>query len=82
MIVEILKTDKRLGLRKGHRYAGNPYELDPETKITLLYRISREGRRFKRDPMCNVYRSEVKILRDGIILNMEQINDLIKSFEE
>ena len=61
MILEIINTDNRLRLRKGHRYVGTPYELDPG-KITLLYRISKNGRRFKRNPMCNVYRSEVKTI--------------------
>jgi hypothetical protein len=59
MIVEILKDDKRLGLKKGHWYEAEVYLVD-RSKLTLKHRISKTGRIFKGDPMCNVYRSEIK----------------------
>jgi hypothetical protein len=62
MIVEILKTDKQLKVRKGHWYIAKTYWIDPE-KVTLLQRISKTNlRSIGKDPMCNQYRSEVKIL--------------------
>jgi hypothetical protein len=67
MIVEILKTDKRLKVRKGHWYVAEPYFVDPATKVTLLSRITKKTlQRFGKDPMCNQYRSEVKIIMRGI----------------
>ena len=63
MIVEILEDQPRLGLKKGHLYNATPYWLDPSEKVTLLNRVSKSGRHFKKDPMCNQYRSEVKIIK-------------------
>ena len=62
MNVEILKTDTRLGIRKGHHYKAEVYGGDP-VKITLIQRITKStsklvGKKYK----CNQYRSEVKIL--------------------
>lgn len=63
MIVEILKTDKRLGIKKGQWYVAKPYSFDPEFKISLLYRITKKSlQKIGKDPMCNQYREEIKIL--------------------
>ena len=63
MIVEILIDQPRLGLKKGHRYKAKPYFLDP-SKVTLLNRVSKNGKDFKKDPSCNQYRSGVLIIKD------------------
>jgi hypothetical protein len=65
MILEILKDQPRLGLKKGHWYNGEPYWLYPSEKFTLLNRVSKSGRNFKKDPHCNQYRSDVKIIKYG-----------------
>jgi hypothetical protein len=60
MIVEILEDQPRLGLKKGHWYRAKAYWVDPSSKWTLINRVSKSGRDFKKDPMCNQYRSQVK----------------------
>lgn len=60
MIVEILQTQPRLGLRKGQRFQAEPYWVDP-SKVTLKNRITRSGRVLKRTGDCNQYRNEIKI---------------------
>ena len=67
MIVEILKDQPRLKLKKGHWYKAIPYFLDPGSKLTLLHRVSKKGRNFKKDPECNQYRTEIKIVHPNFI---------------
>lgn len=63
MIVEILKDDPRLGIKKGQIYEAERYWLDPYSKVTLLQRLTKRSRKpVGGDPSCNQYRSEVKIL--------------------
>ena len=50
MRVKILKTDKRLGIKKGEIYKVKRYWLDPQEKVTLL---SRETDDY--NPKCNQY---------------------------
>lgn len=57
-LVEILKDDKRLGLKRGEVYWAQPYWLDPSEKWTLEERVP-DGYK----PCCNVYRSEVRRVR-------------------
>ena len=57
MKVEILKTDKRLGIKKGEVYNAIRYWLDPKEKVTLLSRVL-DGY----NPHCNQYFEEIKIL--------------------
>ena len=60
MIVEILKTDKSLGIKKGERYHAIRYFLDPSEKVTLLGRVP-DGY----NPNCNQYRSEIKFINSN-----------------
>lgn len=62
MIVEILKTDIRFGLKKGQLYNAKTYSVDP-SKVTLLNRVTKAGRHMKKNPMCNEYCSNVKIVQ-------------------
>jgi hypothetical protein len=63
MIVEILKTDLRLGLKAGDHYKAEPYSLDPKQKVTLLRKLTKKERKpIGKYPMCNQYLSEVKII--------------------
>lgn len=63
MIVEILKSDERLGLKKGQIFEAKRYWLDPISKVTLLRRLTKKDRKpIGKVPMCNQYLSEVKIL--------------------
>lgn len=59
MVVKILKTDKRLGVKAGELYSAEPYWLEPTCKVTLLKNLKtgKEG-------TCNQYWSEVEIV-DG-----------------
>ncbi len=50
MRVKILKTDNRIGVKKGEIYQATGYKFDPE-KMTLLSRIP-DGY----DPECNEYK--------------------------
>ena len=61
LIVEILKSDPKLGIKKGQRYIAETYSIDP-SKITLKNIVTHEGRVMKREANCNQYRSEVKIV--------------------
>ena len=56
MKVKVLKTDGRLGIKKGETYLAHRYYLDP-SKVTLTSRID-DGY----DPMCNQYISEIEII--------------------
>lgn len=58
MIVEILKDDAQLDLKKGDRYYAVRYQHDDE-KITLLSRVSDNY-----NPLCNQYLNEVLIVKD------------------
>jgi hypothetical protein len=62
VLVEILETDVRLGIKQGEVYWAQPYWLDPSDKWTLLERVP-DGY----DPRCNVYRSEVRRVRHAHI---------------
>ena len=53
MRVQILKTDKRLGVKAGEVYEARRYLLDPD-KVTLDRRVP-DGY----DPCCNQYLHEV-----------------------
>ena len=57
MLVEILKSIKRLGVKEGEIYEAERYWLDPTSKVTLIKRID-DGY----DPGCNMYFSEIKIV--------------------
>jgi hypothetical protein len=61
-LVEILKDDKRLGVKRGEVYWAEPYSLDPSEKWTLLERVP-DGYQ----PHCNLYRSEVRRVRHAHI---------------
>lgn len=61
MIVELLKSDRMLGVSKGQRFIAQTYPTDP-SKITLVWRVSKTGRIFKKNVMCNQYRTDVKII--------------------
>lgn len=52
MKVELLKSDKRFGIKKGEIYDAFAYPLDPMTKVQILDK--------KGEPICNVYRVDVK----------------------
>jgi len=56
--VRILKDEDRLGIKKGEVYEAKSYWLDPSLKYTLIGRVP-DGY----DPSCNVYRSEVEIVK-------------------
>lgn len=57
--VKILEDITHVGLKKGEVYEAKSYWLDPSSKYTLIGRVP-DGY----DPSCNVYRSEVEIVRD------------------
>lgn len=59
MKVRVLKTDKRLGIKKDEIYEASYYWLDPHCKVTLIKRIP-DGY----DPSCNQYIHEIEILKD------------------
>ena len=64
MIIEILKTCIHTGVKKGQIYKAEPYRLDPGLKVTLLRRLTKKDRReIGKDPDCNEYRYNVKILK-------------------
>ena len=64
MIVEILKSDDRLGVKKGQIYKAKIYLLDPD-KVTLLRRLTKKDRKpVGKEPMVNQYLSEVSVLND------------------
>ena len=55
----LIEDEPRFGLSAGDVLLCEPYWLDPDTKLTVL---ARESDGF--DPECNVYRCEVKRIRD------------------
>lgn len=57
MQVEILNTDKRLGVKAGEVYEAEPYGPDPASKVRLIGRVP-DGY----DPECTQYRHEVRFL--------------------
>jgi hypothetical protein len=66
MIVEILNTNKELKVRKGQWYVAKSYWIDPD-KVTLIQRISKKNlRNIGKEPMCNQYKSEVKVLNPSL----------------
>lgn len=58
MIVEILKSCKHTGVKKGEQYHAIRYWIDPMEKVTLQKRIP-DGH----DPQCNEYLSNVKRIK-------------------
>lgn len=65
MIVEILKTDERIGVKKGQIYEAKRYWLDPNEKVTLLKRLSKKDRMpIGKEPNCNEYLCNVKIIQN------------------
>jgi len=63
MIVEILKTDKRLGVKAGQIYQAEKYWLDPD-KVTLLRRLTKKERKpIGKEPLVNQYTSDVRVLQ-------------------
>ena len=55
MIVEILKTDERLGIKSGQLYEAKKYWLDPD-KVTLLRRLTKKERKpIGKEPLINQY---------------------------
>jgi len=63
MIVEILKDDKDFKIRKGFKFKAEVYAYDP-SKITLIQRITKNGKLVGERYRCNQYRSNVKIIGD------------------
>jgi hypothetical protein len=63
VIVEILKDQPQLNLKKGHWYRARTYWVDPE-RCTLLNRVSKTGRHFKKNPMCYQYMKDVKKIKN------------------
>jgi hypothetical protein len=61
LIVEILKDQPALNLKKGHWYRAQTYWTDLK-KCTLLNRVSKTGRQFKTNPMCYQSMKDVKII--------------------
>jgi len=57
MKVQIITTDKRLGIKKGEVYNARTYSYDP-SKVTLLSRIP-DGY----DPSCNQYKADVEVIK-------------------
>jgi len=67
-IVEVKKSDKSLGIKKGEVYFGATYPYD--SKCTLLARLP-DGR----DPQCNQYWSDVRILATHVVPSRTFIED-------
>ena len=64
MIVEILKDCKHTGIKSGQIYRAKTYEIDP-SKVTLLRRLTKKDRReIGKEPMCNEYKCNVRVLDD------------------
>ena len=55
--VRLKEDDRAFGLRAGDILEVHPYVLDPDTKFTVVQRLS-DGF----DPECNVYRTQVERL--------------------
>jgi hypothetical protein len=62
IIVEILKDQPLLNLKKGHWYRAKRYWIDPEG-CTLVNRVSKTGRHFKKNPMCYQYMKDVREIK-------------------
>lgn len=63
-IVEIINPCEHIGTQQGQIYRAKRYSLDP-SKVTLLQRLTDKSRKpIGKDPMCNEYLSNVKILID------------------
>jgi len=52
----MLKNDERLGFKKGEVYEVEPYQLDPDAKLSAIRKIPDDGI-YGRDSGFNVYRS-------------------------
>lgn len=55
IVVQLKEDDERFSLQAGDLLAVTPYTYEPDTKYTVIERLS-DGF----DPECNVYRSQVK----------------------
>jgi hypothetical protein len=53
--IRMLVDDKRLGFKKGEIYEVQPYELDPQAKMSCIKKIPDDGV-YGRDSGFNVYR--------------------------
>lgn len=63
MIVEILKSDERIGIKRGQIYEAERYWLDPNDKVTLLRRHTKKDRKpIGKSPDCNEYLCNVRII--------------------
>jgi len=63
MIVEILKTDERTGVKQGQIYEAKRYWLDPTKKVTLIRRLTKKDRKsIGKSPDCNEYLHNVRVL--------------------
>lgn len=62
MVVEILNTDERTGVKSGQIYKAEKYWLDPE-KVTLLRRLTKKDRKpIGKEPLVNEYMCNVRVL--------------------
>lgn len=57
MLVKLKKDEPRFKIFAGDIFEAEPYWLDPQTKVSLLKRIS-DGY----DPECNEYMSNVELI--------------------
>lgn len=63
MIVEILKTDKHVGVKRGQIYEAKRYWLDPMEKVTLIRRLNKRTRKpIGKPPECNQYFYNIKVI--------------------
>lgn len=62
MIIELLKSDERLNLKKGYRYNAKTYPIDPE-KVTLINRVTKKGKHLKKNIFLNEYKCNIKIIQ-------------------
>lgn len=60
IIVRMTEDDERFNLKKGDVLEVHTYWLDPGSKFTVVRRLSDDY-----DPGCNVYRSQVEVLKIG-----------------
>jgi len=58
MIVRLKEDDERFKMKKGDVLEVRPYQYDPHEKLTVIRRLSDDF-----DPCCNVYRSDVEVLK-------------------
>ena len=65
MLVEILETDKKTGVKKGQIYQAERYFLDPANKVVLVKRFTKKDRKpISKKPNCTEYLSNIKIIKN------------------